>query len=217
MQSGPLSSPLTTWVRHTSESESGLLPDATISQAPPLPTPSATPYGTSNNGDPGDGRKQYRLKGKPSLETMARRNLWPTPTLGDGKASGSRNTASSKAHFGVSLTDAVRGDSGRGRMWPTPTGRDWKDGSAESCKNVPENALLGRAVHWRTPQARDGIPRGPQTPEKRMSGNHSVGLGDQVGGSLNPTFVEWLMNFPKDWTALSGDEERTGTSVSGPE
>jgi len=21
-------------------------------------------------------------------------------------------------------------------------------------------------------------------------------------GSLNPTFVEWLMGFPKDWTAV---------------
>lgn len=32
--------------------------------------------------------------------------------------------------------------------WPTPTTRDWKDGSAKSCENVPVNALLGRAVHW---------------------------------------------------------------------
>ena len=105
---------------------------------------------------------------------MARKNLWPTPTEGDAKASGSRNTAQSKAHPGVSLTDAVRGDMGRGRMWPTPTGRDWKDGSAESCKNVPENGLLGRAVHQ--------------------------GLDPQKGGSLNPNFCEWLMGFPKDWT-----------------
>jgi len=34
-----------------------------------------------------------------------------------------------------------------GKLWPTPTGRDWKDGTAKSCENVPTNGLLGRAVH----------------------------------------------------------------------
>lgn len=48
-------------------------------------------------------------------------------------------------------------DSGSG-SWPTPTTRDHKDGSAESCQNVPTNALLGRAVHlatWPTPVVND--------------------------------------------------------------
>jgi DNA (cytosine-5)-methyltransferase 1 len=49
------------------------------------------------------------------LETMARKGLWPTPTAGDAAASGSRNTATSKAHLGISLTDAVRDDGGKGR------------------------------------------------------------------------------------------------------
>jgi len=31
--------------------------------------------------------------------------------------------------------------------WGTPTTRDWKDGTAESVKNVPVNGLLGRMVH----------------------------------------------------------------------
>src|SRR5262245_21910240 len=35
-----------------------------------LPTPSATPYGTTNNGCPQDGRAEYATKGTPSLETM---------------------------------------------------------------------------------------------------------------------------------------------------
>ena len=38
---------------------------------------------------------------------------WPTPTAGD---SGSRNTPGSKAHGGMSLTDAVRGDGGTGQI-----------------------------------------------------------------------------------------------------
>jgi hypothetical protein len=40
--------------------------------------------------------------------------------------------------------------------WPTPTTRDWKDGS--ECQNVPINALLGRTAWlaaWPTPVSND--------------------------------------------------------------
>lgn len=37
------------------------------------PTPTAPTYGSSNNGDPGDGRGSYATAGKASLETTARR------------------------------------------------------------------------------------------------------------------------------------------------
>lgn len=51
--------------------------------------------------------------------------------------------------------------------WPTPTTRDHKDGDAQSCANVPINALLGRAVHlasWPSPAASDGDGgKGPRT------------------------------------------------------
>jgi len=91
---------------------------------------------------------------------------WPTPTSGDAKSSGSRNTPTSQAHFGVSLTDAVRGDAGAGRRWPTPdanmgsggrtfapgtvtpTGKDLRTGRKRS---VPLNA----AVTWPTPTVQD--------------------------------------------------------------
>ena len=55
---------------------------------------------------------------------------WPTPTAGDARGSGSRNTKNSKAHPGISLTDAVRGDGGRGRLMPTPASTDYKIASA---------------------------------------------------------------------------------------
>jgi len=51
---------------------------------------------------------------------LDKQGLWPTPTASVG--SGSRNTPGSKAHPGISLDDAVRGDGGTGRMWPTPKG-----------------------------------------------------------------------------------------------
>lgn len=58
---------------------------------------------------------------------------WPTPTAGDAKASGSRSLASSKAHAGTSLTDALRPDrSTAEREWATPCKRDHKTGQLPS-------------------------------------------------------------------------------------
>lgn len=85
-----------------------------------LPTPSASTYGSNQGGSAGRTGKQ-----RPSLETMARKNLWPTPTV-----------------FGNH-----------------------------------QNKIQGNS--------------------------HLIGLATAVGGPLNPTWVEWLMNFPLGWTELS--------------
>jgi hypothetical protein len=42
-----------------------------------LPTPTASSYGSSNNGNPRDHRSEYATKGKPSLWTMATKGLLP--------------------------------------------------------------------------------------------------------------------------------------------
>lgn len=55
--------------------------------------------------------------------------LWPTPCSTDANGAGSRNVEGSLAHAGTSLTDAVRGDGGRGR-WPTPAASDEKGSAA---------------------------------------------------------------------------------------
>jgi hypothetical protein len=70
--------------------------------------------------------------------------------------------------------------------WPTPTTRDHKDtGDSVANGTVPVNSLLGRAV-------------GPTT----------------AGGSLNPTWVEWLMGFPLGWTDLGHSETRSSRKSS---
>ena len=66
-----------------------------------------------------------------------------------------------------------------GRMLPTPTTRDYKDGSQQSCANVRPNGLLGREIH------------------KAISSDLT---GDPM--YLNPFFVEEMMGFPVGWTAL---------------
>jgi len=75
------------------------------------------------------------------------------------------------------LVRLTRGTDSGLQRWPTPTSRDWKDGSAKACRNVDPNCLLGRVVHSRE--------------------NY------QTTGSLTPMFCEWLMGFPIGWTELN--------------
>ncbi len=98
-------------------------------------------------------------------------SMLPTPTVGDSR--NSRNATAGRspgreAHGGTTLSDWWR------KPLPTPTSRDWKDGAAEACKNVPVNSLLGRLWHTLTDRP----------------------------GRLHPTFVEWMMGFPIGHTDL---------------
>lgn len=191
-----------------------------------LPTPSAEPYGTNQGG--GMGRVGPV---RPSLETMARKNLWPTPTAGDAKDSGSRNTPSSNAHPGTSLTDAVRSDGGRGRMWPTPTARD-AETPAKAMRGAGSLArgqerivpLAVEVTRYPTPRAADGNGGKPRTDGKaqglnqvmfpspaardyrsgrgRSPNGHTPQLPEVIGAQLSADWVELLMGFPKGWTRL---------------
>ncbi len=51
---------------------------------------------------------------------------------------------------------------------------------------------------WPTPVARMWKDNGSPSEYLR----NEIPLAAQVGGSLNPTFVEWLMGFPRDWTEV---------------
>ncbi len=101
------------------------------------------------------------------------------------------------------LTDGI----GSGLL-PTPTTQDAANngGSAQFQRNsLPLNAVA--AERYATPQARDY-----RTGERHRFDNpeRTQNLNDQIGGSLNPTWVEWLMGFPLGWTAL----EPSATALS---
>ena len=129
---------------------------------------------------------------------------WAPSTAGSGSSSWPTPRAEERSQYnsqdnGMALSRAVK--------WPTPTSRDHKDGSAAACKNVPVNCLLGRAVHFPTPHA--NCHTGPgQAPQKQGGEN----LQTVAGGSLNPTWVEWLMGFPLGWTALEPSETPSSRS-----
>jgi hypothetical protein len=51
---------------------------------------------------------------------------------------------------------------------------------------------------WPTPTVQDASNNGGASQYER----NSLPLNAVIGGSLNPTWVEWLMGFPLEWTAL---------------
>ena len=60
---------------------------------------------------------------------------------------------------------------------PTPTAREWKDGSSQSLKNCKKQHTLGRAIHHTYPQNGENM-------------------------YLNPCFVEEMMGYEIGWTDL---------------
>lgn len=107
-----------------------------------LPTPTAQDAEAAG----GNGATNRGTRGL-SLHQAASRNLIPTPTASDAETSGSRNTTTSAAHPGLSLTDWARQDGGRGRLLPTPSASDERncaDYSDGSRGHSPQLRHLGR-------------------------------------------------------------------------
>ena len=90
-------------------------------------------------------------------------------------------------------------------FWPTPT----------VCGNYNRKGLsatsgdgLATAVkQWPTPTVQDSANNGAPAQMNR----NTPPLNAEVGGPLNPTWVEWLMGWPLGWTdcaALATDKFR---------
>ena len=111
---------------------------------------------------------------------------WPTPTWGDSKSSGSRNTASSKANQGVSLTDMVMTGGSSGRQ-PNTT---WTRGEYPTPSATPYGTSQNEGS-----VAHDRPSRGTPSLDTWASGLHHQ---DPENGRmvLNPRFVEWLLGLP---------------------
>lgn len=109
------------------------------------------------------------------------------------------------------LTTSVS-DSSSMQKWPTPAATDWKGQYTketvgrrmeESTRGVRLPEQPARVTWFGTPTAH------PRTHSPRPV-HHGVQLANQVGGKLNPPWVEWLMGWPINWTAL----EPVGTGWS---
>ncbi len=92
--------------------------------------------------------------------------------------------------------------------WPTPTCHmsNEKGSPSEFKRDSPE---LGTVVLWfPTPQASDNRDRGNLSSlsvQRRIQIGKQISLSqsvDRSSGQLNPTWVEWLMGWPQEWTDL---------------
>jgi hypothetical protein len=75
--------------------------------------------------------------------------------------------------------------------WPTP-----HEFSKDGKSNGPSGNELGRAVNQSFP------PPTASTGGPEPEGKTGRKLETVTGGSLNPTWVEWLMGWPLAWTDL---------------
>jgi hypothetical protein len=81
------------------------------------------------------------------------------------------------------------------QTWPTPTAHMSKETNAPS-ENKRNTPTLTAQANWATPTVCGNHNR------KGASKTSGDGLATQVGGKLNPMWVEWLMGWPLGWTDL---------------
>jgi hypothetical protein len=125
---------------------------------------SSSQWPTITAGSATKGADQIRRDtGNPNSDLPTMIQNWPTPQVADVNMDrGSQEYAAEKLANSPYPNLAVAA-----KCWPTPPARDWKD--TGDMTNVPENALLGRAVlNWTTPSASDGERGGTIT--EAMSG-----------------------------------------------
>jgi DNA (cytosine-5)-methyltransferase 1 len=118
---------------------------------------------------------------------------------------------------------ALLTDASESGLWLTPCATDAKPitggnlyqtatGSVRHMRpdGKSSNRGLAAQVIWPTPNASDNRDRGNMSDpaiQRRLAIGKQIGLSMQVkespgSGSLNPTWVEWLMGWPLGWTDL---------------
>lgn len=96
-------------------------------------------------------------------------------------------------------------------LWRTPNAAQADRGAQNGAERLAQGhtmSLQDQVKMWPTPQANDDRDRGSSASGavlRRIEKGKQVMLSQSVStvnGSLNPNWVEWLMGYPKDWTAV---------------
>jgi hypothetical protein len=151
------------------------------------------------------------MLGRRTRETES--GSWPTPLTSDARGPGLSKTRQGSQSLSVAV-----------KAWPTPTANQYECKDLEKMLERRERAklssgngngfglTLANAVRMvATPTARDWKSgKASQATHDR----NSRPLSEQIGGSLNPTWVEWLMGFPLGWTDLGVSATRSSRKSS---
>ena len=138
-----------------------------------------TPYGLSANQGQGDGEFGKAIRN------------WPTVRSSDGERGGRGD-----------LIQAIRGNpNSHYKTYPTPTASMMTSADMEQARfagNKGGNRPTYQEAKesFATPTKADA-QGGPGRAASRTGGDN---LRTQIGGQLNPTWVEWLMGWPLGWT-----------------
>ena len=96
-------------------------------------------------------------------------------------------------------------------LLPTPLASLGTNGGPNQRDSSGRPGLQMAAMMWPTPCATDHKGSGKTGTRDRLdyatergaTKSHGMSnLNDQIGGQLNPTWVEWLMGWPLEWTDL---------------
>ncbi len=127
--------------------------------------------------------------------------LLPTSTACDHKSRGPNSKQ-------VGLDNYWKLNNPNRPLWPTPNQSDYK-GAGVSGKPrdrldyAVERGETKNSVMWPTPSANDDAAGTPKGNMQKMLGNHPDIRGttpeEWQRGSLNPTWVAWLMGYPTEW------------------
>ena len=158
-----------------------------------------------------DRSKKYKQGGTP-LSLAAK--MWPTPNARDWKDSVNKVPPSVGKTRGHSLGMKVAEE--RQKMWPTPTSTER---SGINPKTGTGAGLSKTVKMWPTPRAALGmtfkLSQGLANLQHKKYLETEVAYVEKApGGTLNPTWVEWLMGYPaeytdlKDWEILSSRKSR---------
>ncbi len=168
------------WVLRTKEIASGFLRSTGPNTEGMWATPKAW------DGEMGTPRTSgHPVERSTHLGTQVR--LWPTPTVAEADKIPATANYGQK---GLNNHPRIRGEPTRPKLKKDRAGVDGGKSTLQT---------------WATPTARLGSARGPQA--KRFSDpKRSNDLDDQVAvkvtGQLSSDWVEWLMGWPIEWTAL---------------
>ena len=147
------------------------------------------------------GRLLFQLVPRTHHTDEIESGLWATPTANPSIAA-SMEALKKEAKRLHPRGQYTLGTQMAERMWPTPNASDSKDANLKDNHNIKKGYLRGIVKLWPTPTGQDAKNNGGPSQMER----NSLPLNAEVGGSLNPAWVEWLMGYSPGWTDCEGLE-----------
>ena len=145
--------------------------------------------------------KPSNLREQVDPETM---KMYPTPNARDWKDSVNKVPPSVGKTRGHSLGQRIAAD--QVRMFPTPSA------SCQLDVVAPPETVKKNSSGWSVTRVGTGTKFGAKLNDVVNKVNQPI----EPGGKLNPTFVEFLMGFPENWTKIEQAESKVSETQSSP-